>query len=166
MNLPSHLIHAPHRQQRLQRHLWQLLTAVCWAAYLYLWLPLFTLLLWLVGIRVAVFELYERRDQVDPFVLLALPAMALICALLLIGWAEYNRIRFQGRERRQKIADVPREELAAALGARDEVAAAMLSHKIQVLRMDDHAHPQATRALPTRMPSRATRAQARAAVAE
>ncbi len=148
MNHPAPLIHRPERQQRLARRLWQLVTALCWAAYLYLWLPLFTLLLWFLGIEIAVYELYQRRDQVDPFVLLTLPLLALFCGLLLIGWAEYNRLRFQGRERRQPRAHVGRREIAEVLGAGPAVADAMVVHKIQVLHMDEHARPVSTRALP------------------
>ena len=157
MNHPSPLIEVPDRQKRLVRRCWQLLTALCWAAYLYLWLPLFTLMLWLLGVQVAVFELYLRRDQVDPFVLLILPLLALGCAVLLIGWAEINRKRFQGNERRQATANVGRVEVARALGAEPQVARAMAVHKIQVLQMNEQAHPVATRALPSMRKSPALR---------
>ena len=107
-------IRKPHRQPRFQHTAWGFVTLAFWGFYFYLWAPLVTLLSWLIGGQLAWQQLYERQNQLDPYVLVALPLMLLCASVLLIGWAEYNRVRFQGRENRRAPALVERSEVAAA----------------------------------------------------
>ena len=87
MKFDSRLIRKPMKQPRLQRAAWGFVTLGFWMVYVYLWTPLVTLLLWLLGIRTAFFELYVREHAIEPFLLFSLPLLALACALLLISWA-------------------------------------------------------------------------------
>ncbi len=134
----SRLIQKPSAQRPLPRTLWGAVTGVFWLAYLYLWTPVLTLLLWLLGVRTAASELYLRQHQVDPFLMLFLPATAAIVVALLLAWAEYNRWRFARirGERRGAQPLVPLEEVAAALGADLRVAHALNAGRISVLHMD------------------------------
>lgn len=141
MKYDSRLIRKPHAQPALRRTAWGFVTAAFWAFYLYLWAPLVTLLLWAFGIRTAAYELYLRGSHVEPFLLAVLPLLTLACAALLVAWAEYNRWRFGGHDRRRPQPDAPRAEIAAALGADEATAAALLAGKRTVLRMDDRARP-------------------------
>lgn len=141
MKFDSRLIHKPRKQPRLQRTAWGFVTLGFWMMYLYMLTPLVTLVLWLLGIRTAMFELYSRDHQVEPFLLFSLPIIAGLCALMLTGWAEYNRFRFGRIDRRSRQPDVTLHEMAAALGASDQVAKALSQAKVTVLHMDDHAHP-------------------------
>ncbi|KAF1719176.1 poly-beta-1,6-N-acetyl-D-glucosamine biosynthesis protein PgaD [Pseudoxanthomonas wuyuanensis] len=143
MKYDSQLISKPYAQPRLQRTAWGFVTLGFWALYFYLWSPLATLVLWLLGIRTAFFELYTRQHQVEPFLLISLPIIAVLCALLLIGWAEYNRHRFGKSDRRGAQANVSLEEVAAGLGAAPAVAASLRDAKVTVLHMDDRAQPSA-----------------------
>ncbi|UZW59018.1 poly-beta-1,6-N-acetyl-D-glucosamine biosynthesis protein PgaD [Lysobacter enzymogenes] len=140
----SRLIQKPAMQHPLPRTLWGVVTGAFWLVYLYLWMPVLTLVLWLLGIRTVASELYLRTHEVDPFLMLILPATAAAVVALLLIWAEYNRWRFAGRdgERRSRLADVSIDEVAQALGASDEVAQALNAGRISVLHMDpNHAVP-------------------------
>lgn len=137
----SRLIVVKGAQPPLYRVAWAFVTAAAWLSYVYLWLPLATAVLWWLGLRDAYEQLYRRGSQIDTFVVLALPAIAVLIACLLIGWAEYNRLRFTGNERRERLPDVPMEEIAAALGAAPGVTAALATARIAILDMDDAARP-------------------------
>lgn len=142
MKFDSRLIRKPYAQPRLRRAAWGFVTVAFWGVYIYLWLPLVTLILWLLGIRTAFFELYTRQHQVEPFLILAMPLMATLCAVALISWAEYNRWRFASHDRRSPQADVSREEVADRLGAAPALAAQLGAAKIGLLHMSEHAEPQ------------------------
>jgi len=137
----SRLIQKPRQQPRLQRTAWGFVTLAFWGFYFYLWAPLVTLISWLLGGRMAWLQLYEYKQAIDPFIIIALPVMLVCTAVLLIAWAEYNRMRFAGKERRTPHEDTTREEIARDLGASPELAAQLASGKAVTLHMDDHARP-------------------------
>lgn len=141
MKFDSSIIHKPRSQPALQRGFFSIVTFFFWMAYAYLWLPLLTLVLWLLGVRTAVFELYLREHQVEPFLLISLPLLAVASAVLLIAWAEYNRYRFRDKDRRSAHPDVGPRDIAMAFGSSDELAHALSISKVAVLNMDDAATP-------------------------
>lgn len=143
MKHESLLIERPAARPLAVRTAWGLVTAVCWGLYAYLWLPLLTLVLWLFGVHTAATELYLRNNQVEPFMLIVLPLVALAVAMLLTGWAELNRARFRNRERRSATPDASAGEVADALGAAPAVASTLRAGKITVVNMDDQARPHA-----------------------
>lgn len=142
MKYDSRLIRKPYAQPRLKRAAWGFVTAAFWGLYIYLWLPLVTLILWLLGVRTAFFELYTRKHQVEPFLLVAIPTMAVLCALALIGWAEYNRWRFARQDRRSPQEDVDVDEVARRLGASQTLAQQLGQSKITLLHMNEDAIPE------------------------
>jgi len=160
--------HAPRRtriataQPPLQRSAWRLVAAAFWLFYAYLWLPGSTLVAWTLGFGMAYGELYERSENLDPFVVAALPPIAILSACVLIAWAEHNRLCFSGHERRLRTPDVPRDELARALGVPLDIAERMSREKVAILDMDDAAHPVAVLAPVTREPNAGTQAIAEA----
>ena len=137
----STLIRKPKQQPRVQRAAWGFVTLGFWALYLYLLVPLLTLVSWAFGVRLAWTQLYERQQQIEPFVIVALPVMLICSAALLIAWAEYNRMRFSGSDRRNPVKDIPIQRIAHDLGADPRVAAALPGCKSVVLHMDDSARP-------------------------
>ncbi|MBN7135589.1 poly-beta-1,6-N-acetyl-D-glucosamine biosynthesis protein PgaD, partial [Lysobacter enzymogenes] len=152
----SRLIQKPGSQHPLPRTVWGVVTGAFWLAYLYLWTPVLTLVLWLLGLRTVTSELYLRTHEVDPFLMLALPATAAAVVALLLIWAEYNRWRFAGSdaERRTRLADVPLEEVAQSLGASAEVAQALNAGRVSVLHMDpNHAVPLSVTAVTPNPPT-------------
>lgn len=141
----SRLIQKRRAQPRLRRTAWGFVTAVFWGMYVYLWMPVITFVLWVLGIRNAYFELYMREHRVEPFLLIALPSLALCAAAVLIAWAEYNRWRFAGKDRRGAPASATLDEIALALGANAEVGAALNAGRVMVLHMDAQAIPRGVR---------------------
>ena len=124
---------------------WGGVTGVFWLLYLYLWLPLITLVMWLLGVNNALVELYIPEGRVDVYLLVTLPVIALVCAAVLTVWAEYNLQRFKGMERRVGSEQIGIEMIAHTLGASGEVAAAMRDGKRMTLTMSDEATPVAVR---------------------
>ena len=140
----SRLIQKPGSQDAWPRTLWGVVTGAFWLAYLYLWIPVATLVMWLLGIRRTASELYLREHGVDPFLMLVLPATAAVVVAMLLIWAEYNRWRFATAkgERRGAQPTVGLDEVANHLGASAEVAQALNQGRISVLHMDpNHAVP-------------------------
>ncbi|MGY1424405.1 poly-beta-1,6-N-acetyl-D-glucosamine biosynthesis protein PgaD [Lysobacter sp. A289] len=142
MKYDSLLIENPHSQPRAQRAAWSMVTAVFWLVYLYLWMPLATLVLWFLGVRLAVFELYLSKHQVEPFLLLLLPLLALTAAAMLISWGEFNRWRFRGKDKREGMANISHREVAQAFGATAELATTLQGGKVVMLTMDETATPR------------------------
>ncbi|HBK46700.1 MAG TPA: poly-beta-1,6-N-acetyl-D-glucosamine biosynthesis protein PgaD, partial [Xanthomonadaceae bacterium] len=101
MNQPP-LIRLPDRMGHSRRLAQGALTAGAWMLYFYLWVPLLTLLAWALGLQTAYIRLYLEQNAIDPFLLLSLPVIALVCAAALIGWAEYNRARFANADERRR----------------------------------------------------------------
>lgn len=142
MKYDSRLIRKPSAQAPLRRVLWGFVTAAFWGLYVYMWLPLITLVLWLLGVRTTFFELYARNHHVDSFLVFAIPVIASVCAILLIAWAEYNRLRFSTRDRRAPQRDVTAAEVASKLGATVELAQVLGQTKVVTLHMSELAEPE------------------------
>lgn len=116
-------------------------TLVVWVLYAFLWLPLITLVAWLLGVRTTYIELYLQNQRFDPTLAITLPLLALACATLLIGWAEWNRWRFGDRERRAAQDDVSMPDVAAALRADVTLGDRLAAAKLAVLTMDAEGRP-------------------------
>lgn len=147
MNVQDKLIYRPEAVRLRQRTLFGLMTLIAWSAYLYLWLPFVTLLLWLVGIETASLRLLNDRPAPDYGVMFELLAIAALCSALLIGWAEYNRVRFQGKGRRSSPLQVGIGDVAARLGADENVASQLQSARIGIIVMDERAVPTSVRVI-------------------
>lgn len=117
------------------------LTAAAWTLYAWLWVPLITAVAWYIGARTAYMRLYLNQNEVEPFLLLSFPLIALACAVLLIGWAEYNRVRFAKTDRRQRRPNIIDDDVRLALGAAPELAAKLREGRIVRVAVDDDARP-------------------------
>ncbi len=127
------LIVRPDRQTRRQRWGFRLFTVLAWALWIYLWLPLVTLVAWLIGFdlaRTAIpgeTELEYLRTLRDYGLWIA----SLATAFML--WSAYNLRRFRGKERRKQVGLVKPEDVAADLPISTEaVRGIMNSRKVTV----------------------------------
>lgn len=141
MKFDSLMIAKPSARPLAVRSAWGVVTALCWALYAYLWLPMLTLLLWMLGLHTAALELYLRNDAIDPLPLLMLPMLATAAAVVLISWAEFNRKRFSQVERRNPTPNVDGRDVARAIGAPEALLGPLHSAKVATVRMDDAARP-------------------------
>ncbi|MEO5595563.1 MAG: poly-beta-1,6-N-acetyl-D-glucosamine biosynthesis protein PgaD [Lysobacteraceae bacterium] len=144
---PQLVIHRPHLQSNAKRSLHRVLTLVAWTLYMYLWLPIATLALWWISTHLGYQELVETPDVIDIALFLVPIKAALIAAVLLIGWAEYNRLRFQGHERRHAQPNVTPTDTAGVLGATADLSNALLCSSSAIVSVDQNAVPIGVRVL-------------------
>lgn len=137
------IIDHPERQGTARRTAYGTLTAAAWVLYFYLWLPLVTLVAWVLGARTGYDRMYLEQNAIDPFLLLALPVIALICGAVLLAWAEYNRARFAGKERRHAAANTGIADVATQLGADPATADTIRGARVVTITLDDQARPTA-----------------------
>ncbi len=137
MKAGEKLIYRPTSQARLHRTLFGLFTLLAWTIYLYLWAPLATLGLWLAGMRTAYLQVYLQQHAVNVGLLLQLATIAACCAAVLIGWAEYNRIRFQGIDRRAPQPNATIEQIAERLHADADQVRTLQTARIATVRLGE-----------------------------
>src|SRR5215469_8152238 len=111
------IINRPELQKPLQRATFTFITMIAWTLWVSLWLPLLTLIAWLLGLQDVYVKLgldhpYQAAENLNMVL-----GVASICALSLGGWAFYNRMRFGGRQRRHANRVVDIHEMAPALDA-------------------------------------------------
>lgn len=95
------IIRRPELQPRLQRRLYQAVTLLVWLAWLYLFLPLATLLLWIAGLRAGWVEGGLASDPVNASAVRWIGAFALVAAAALVVWGEVDRRRYSARKHRR-----------------------------------------------------------------
>lgn len=139
---PPIIDHSPQRRPA-RRMASGALTAAAWTIYAWLWVPLITAFAWFIGARTAYLRLYLNENEIESFLLLSLPVIALVCGVLLIGWAEYNRARFAKVDRRQRRANIIDDDVRLAMGATPALAEKLREGRIVRLEVDDDAHPVA-----------------------
>lgn len=77
-------------------------TVVCWILYLYLILPLFTMILWYLGVRTFYDRFIGERGYSDLLFLIREGGVIVLCVMIvLLGWSQYNYIWFKRRGERR-----------------------------------------------------------------
>lgn len=139
--MPELIIHRPQAVPRARRVVTRVLTVVAWSLYLYLWLPLITLLAWWLSLRFGIEQLrvVDAPPAIDEALFVMLGYVALLAIVVFIGWAEYNRLRYGRRERRQAGPPVTLEASARALGLSPELAAALRQQRVATVALDARA---------------------------
>lgn len=108
---PTHpdIIRRPELQPKGQRTLFRVITAGAWGVWIYLLLPLISLLAWLFGLDYARHYLLNA-DEVDMYgTLLVYGAIIAAAALIIVTWSKYNGIRYRGGNRREAFPPVTPE---------------------------------------------------------
>jgi len=86
----------------LRRVVEDVITVVCWGIYLYLLLPLFTLVLWVFGIQTIYDQIIGAKGYHERILLLANGVITVLVVLLIVtGWTYYNYIWFLRRGERR-----------------------------------------------------------------
>jgi biofilm PGA synthesis protein PgaD len=137
MKAEAIIIQRPERQVPARRALFALLTLGAWFVWATLWLPLITLVAWLLGARTAYIELVMREHGTgwsDIFVVLGI---GVVCGLVEILWSSYNYRRFANRSRRQTRPVVAPEAMARVLKVDPESAKHMRESSRMVLQFAD-----------------------------
>ena len=109
----SLIIDMPDLQTIRQRYASTFITLLFWIFWFYLWLPLISLIAWVLGVDL----LYDRmvvKGGYDAFVA-SLPTYSLVVVVMgavLIIWGIYNMQRFRGKERRSHVHPVENSTIA------------------------------------------------------
>ena len=122
-----------------------LITAMLWAVYLYLWVPLVSLLAWAMGFEFAYDVMVRAGGAQDllPILLEYLVVVSIIFSGFTI-WSVSNRLRFRDLNRRARRAPVADDALAEYFRVPVEQIAAMRSRKVIHVSVDEEGRPGIT----------------------
>ena len=109
------IIETPDLQGLRQRYASAILTLMFWVLWFYLWIPVLSLLAWLLGFEAFYREMILYEGLYGERLLLAKYAITIVViGTGYLAWALYNQFRFRGRERRHRHRRVDKEALAEA----------------------------------------------------
>lgn len=111
------IIERPELQTAVQKYGWGSLTLLFWVVYVYLWVPLLSVIAWGLGFHF----FYEHMIVLEGYrgLLRVLGVYAVVIAALsvvFLGWARINYLRFRGVERRRMPALASAADLAGFFG--------------------------------------------------
>ena len=107
------IIERPELQSNVQRYGWSSITFIFWLLYIYLWLPLITLVAWWVGAKLFNLHIIQQNGYVGLLDKLGLyAAIIFIISAILIGWAKIEHLRFKNKPRRKDSSAVTDREVA------------------------------------------------------
>lgn len=96
------IINRPDLQSPLQRVTTRGITLVFWVIWIYLWLPLISLVAWWVGIQLFREHMLDNNGYQALFSDMHQYALTIaFIAVVLIGWARYNLLRFRDKDNRK-----------------------------------------------------------------
>lgn len=130
IELPS-FIDRPDLQSHGQRTLSSMLVVVGWICWLYLFLPVLTLLGWAVSYERVNQYIVHNKDGFFQQINLLGPIVLLVGALLLF-WATYNLIRFKDASRRIAPQNVTQDEIAEHFKVDASLVAQAQTQKVSV----------------------------------
>lgn len=100
------VIDRPDLQPPAMRALYSAMTVALWTFYVYLLLPLATLLAWYVGYSAVYEEMMMRRGWEALVELIGWYSLiVLIMGLIQVGWASINWARFRGARDRRRLRE-------------------------------------------------------------
>jgi len=107
------IIDKPELQSPQQKYFFSTLTFIFWIVWFYLWLPILSLIAWLLGIdffyeNMIILGGVEGLMSVIGWYSLVIA----LSALTLVAWSAYNIFRFRNKNRRQSIKLVSKQDMA------------------------------------------------------
>lgn len=135
--------HQPPTQSGTQRAAEFAITTLFWLAWLYLIMPLVSLLLWIVGIQLFMEEMIVRggyQALIGELVHYSLVILAMLVVTLI--WVYWNLRRYGEHEQRtMQPAPVSLEEIAATSGLKPDVIQGIWTKRRLRITFDDNDHP-------------------------
>jgi len=136
------------RRQRLKSSRWRratefTLTTLFWLAWLYLIMPLVSLLLWALGVRLFVDEMILRGGFEALIGELANYSLVILTMLVVtLVWVYWNLRHYGGNEQRtQQPVPVSLEEIATTADLSTSAVLEIRAHKRLWIRFDDDDRP-------------------------
>ncbi|MGD8514400.1 MAG: poly-beta-1,6-N-acetyl-D-glucosamine biosynthesis protein PgaD [Granulosicoccaceae bacterium] len=107
------IIETPHLQNLRQRYGFATLTLVFWMLWLYLWLPMISLVAWLFGINVFYYHMIELGGYLGFLKLLGWYTVTVLAIAVVYGsWMLVNIFRFRGKDKRRPVEHVTDAQVA------------------------------------------------------
>ncbi len=133
------IIDRPDLQAWQQKAVFGALTAAIWVAWIFLWMPLITLLGWVFfgyQFQFHMLDLDGYKGFLNLLIIYGVVVIGMGGALVL--WAIYNHIRFRGVDRRHASAPPTSTEIAAWIDHPSSAVNAWRSYAIMTVHHDDH----------------------------
>lgn len=128
------IIENPALQSPTQRYGWGMVTFVFWMIYIYLWIPLVTLLAWWVGAKLFNIHFIQLQGYIGLMGKLGLYLMIIfMLSALLIGWASVERLRFKDKQRRLGRPNVAVSDIAKKYNMQENQLLALREKKSMVV---------------------------------
>lgn len=132
------IISHPENQRRAQRAAFRVLTMAVWLLWCYLWLPLITAFLWMIGIHTAYLLVFRGARGIG---LQGIAGIILACIALVLSWSSYNRLRYAKHTRRNRLRVVSKVEVGKVFGILDPGILFLLIKQPRLnLHFDDCGH--------------------------
>lgn len=135
--------HQPPAQSGMQRAAEFTITTLFWLAWLYLIMPLVSLLLWIAGIQLFMEEMIVRggyQALIGELVHYGLVILAMLTVTLI--WVYWNLRRYGEHEKRtMQPVPVSLEEVAATSGLTPDVIRGIRTRRRMRITFDDNDHP-------------------------
>lgn len=131
------IIDRPDLQAWEQKAFFGALTAAFWVLWVFLWLPLVTLLGWVFfgyQFQFHMINLGGYQGFMDLLKIYALIILFMNGAL--IAWAKYNHLRFRGIDRRKEVASPGLSELAMLQGETMQTISNWQSYQVMTVQHD------------------------------
>jgi biofilm PGA synthesis protein PgaD len=132
------IIERPELQSNAQRYGWSSITFIFWMLYIYLWLPLITLVAWWVGAKffnLHIIQLSGYSGLMEKLGLYA--AIILAISAILIGWAKIEHLRFKDKPRRKGSVAVTVAEVAKKYNLQENQLTQLRLEKSVVVHFSD-----------------------------
>jgi biofilm PGA synthesis protein PgaD len=117
------IISRPERQSWEQRLTSRTISGIAWGIWLFLWMPVVSTLLWIVGTRVTYVHIVRAPDETS---LLLIFLIMFICNMIVSSWSSYNYIRFAKRTRRRGADPASHEKVGELFGVTDPATLSLL----------------------------------------
>jgi biofilm PGA synthesis protein PgaD len=134
------LIQRPERQTPVQKLTFAIITMLAWTFWVSLWLPVITLVAWLLGLQDAFTKLGLAHPLHSAGDLGIILIAGLACALTFGSWSFYNHQRFSGRQKRRGNQPFGVAETAKAIGASVHTAEQLQSSRCLTIHFTHEGH--------------------------
>jgi biofilm PGA synthesis protein PgaD len=145
------VIDRPELQTVAQRYGFGSVTLMLWLAYLYLWLPIISVIAWLLGARLFYHHIIERGGLgmlASDLQRYGLIIVAMVSVFL--GWALINLYRFRNSRRNTRIVAVTTEMLARHYHIDEADVQRMQASQVTEISHDEDGNIVATRPVAVR----------------
>ena len=130
-------IDAPMLQSSRERMRDTLVTGFMWILYVYLWLPLISLMAWVMGFEFAYDVMIRSGGAASMRTVLYWYAVAIVTILIVFGtWSLSNRWRYGAQNRRTALDPVSDESFMAYFGVSPEELARLRGSRSLTLELD------------------------------